>query len=103
MSKIFRIFLLLVFFVTISSCGSVKEAFTNQKKNSSDEFLVEKKAPLTMPPNYNDLPKPKENIEEDKPNNIIQDLIVEDEANEDDISKDNSNLEETLLKKIKNN
>ena len=101
MNKIFRTFLLLVFFVTISSCGTVKKAFTNQKKNSSDEFLVEKKAPLVMPPNFNELPKPKEKIEEDKSTNSIKDLIVEETVNGDDISKDNSNLEETLLKKIK--
>ena len=95
--------LLLVFFVTISSCGTVKKAFTNQKKNSSDEFLVEKKAPLTMPPDYNELPKPKQNIEEEKPTNSIKELIAEDEVNENDISSENLNLEETLLKKIKNN
>ena len=103
MNKIFRTFLLLVFFVTISSCGNVKKAFYNQKKNSSDEFLVEKKAPLTMPPDYNELPKPKENIEEDRPINSIKKLIVEDEVNVNDISSENLNLEETLLKKIKNN
>ena len=103
MDKIFKTFLLLAFFVTISSCGTVNEAFTNKKKNSSDEFLVEKKAPLTMPPDFNELPKPKENIEEDKPTNSIKELIVEEEVNEIDISSENINLEETLLKKIKNN
>ena len=41
------------------SCGTIKEGFTNQKKTSSDEFLVEKKSPLVMPPDYNDLPVPK--------------------------------------------
>ena len=103
MNIIIKLIFLLNILIFFSSCGTVKDAFSNQKKNSSDEFLVEKKAPLTMPPNYNDLPKPKENIEEDKPNNIIEDLIVEEEANEDDFSKENLNLEETLLKKIKNN
>lgn len=103
MNKIFRIFLLLVFFVTISSCGTVKEAFSNQKKNSSDEFLVEKKAPLTMPPDYNELPKPKEKIEEDNATNSIKDLIADEDVNENDISNENLNLEETLLKKIKKN
>ena len=28
------------------------------KKSSSDEFLVEKKSPLVMPPDYNNLPVP---------------------------------------------
>ena len=56
-----------------------------------------------MPPDYNELPKPKENIEEDKPANSIKELIAEDEVNENDITSENLNLEETLLKKIKNN
>ena len=103
MNKIFKIFLSLVFLVTVSSCGTVKEAFTNQKKNSSDEFLVEKKAPLTMPPDYNELPKPKEKFEEDKATNSIKDFIKGEEVNENDISNENLDLEETLLKKIKNN
>ena len=36
----------------------------NQKKSSTDEFLVEKKSPLVMPPDYNELPIPKEKIEQ---------------------------------------
>ena len=40
------------------SCGTIKEGFTNQKKNSTDEFLVEKKSPLIMPPSYGELPVP---------------------------------------------
>ena len=57
--KLLKFFLILSLYILVSSCGTVKEAFTNQKKNSSDEFLVEKKSPLTMPPDYNDLPVPK--------------------------------------------
>jgi len=48
--KILKILLILNLLIFISSCGSVKKAFSNQKKNSSDEFLVEKKLPLVMPP-----------------------------------------------------
>ena len=101
MNKILKFFLILILFAVISSCGAIKEGFSNQKKGGSDEFLVEKKSPLVMPPNFNELPKPKEKIEEDKSTNSIKDLIVEETVNGDDISKENSNLEETLLKKIK--
>jgi hypothetical protein len=44
----------------LSACESAREGFTLQKKDNSDEFLVEKKNPLAMPPNYNDLPEPKD-------------------------------------------
>ena len=46
-------FILIIFsFIFFSSCGSVEKAFNNQKKDSSDEFLVEKKSALIMPPDY---------------------------------------------------
>ena len=51
--KLFILFnIILLFF----SCGTVREGFSNQKKISSDEFLVEKKSPLKIPPEFNELP-----------------------------------------------
>ena len=44
----------------LTSCGVVKEGFGSPKKDNSDEFLVEKKMPLKMPPKFNELPKPSE-------------------------------------------
>ena len=55
---------LILFFLILSlySCGTLKEGFTNQKKENKDEFLVEKKSPLVMPPDYNELPVPNSEI-----------------------------------------
>ena len=39
----FKIIALLSLIIVLASCGTIKEGFTNQKKNSSDEFLDEKK------------------------------------------------------------
>ena len=64
--KYFKIIILLVLSLLIFSCGAVKEGFSNQKKNSSDEFLVEKKSPLVMPPDYNELPIPNTNEDNKK-------------------------------------
>ena len=103
--KKYKKFILLNIILFLSSCGAVKEGFTNQKKNSSDEFLVEKKSPLVMPPNYNELPFPKtdENKTLEKNTNIKK-LITDNEIFSTDAPKDiNKNFEETLLKKIKNN
>ena len=58
--KQFKFYILIAIAVLFSSCSSLKEGFTNQKKNNSDEFLVEKKSPLVMPPDYNELPIPNE-------------------------------------------
>ena len=59
--KIIYIIILSLFIV---SCGdtlsSVKRGLTGEKNNSSDEFLVRKKDPLILPPDYSDLPTPDE-------------------------------------------
>ena len=104
--KNLKFFLILSLFILVSSCGTVKEAFSNKKKNSSDEFLVEKKSPLIMPPDYNDLPAPNTENNVDANSNNIESLITNNEKGD---AKDNNseglgqNLEETLLKKIKKN
>jgi hypothetical protein len=101
-----KYFKLLIFFQLILflySCSTVKEGFTNQKKSSSDEFLVEKKSPLVMPPDYNDLPVPDQNMETSETNeNKIKDLVTKNE-NENNNSEDgNLDIEQSILKKIKN-
>ena len=101
-SKIFMFLSLLTF---LFSCGTVKEGFTNQKKNNSDEFLVEKKSPLVMPPEYNELPIPQsdKNNKDDKSDNSFKNLI-EVENKETSVSKStNKRFEEKILEQIKNN
>ena len=104
--KLLKFFLILGLYILVSSCGNVKEAFTNQKKNSSDEFLVEKKSPLVMPPDYNDLPAPNTQNNDEENSNNIESLISNNEKGD---KKDNNsegsgqNLEKTLLNKIKKN
>ena len=47
--------------VFLQSCESAKNALEGKTRSqSSDEFLVEKKNPLSMPPDYKDLPIPNE-------------------------------------------
>ena len=50
--------ILILSFVNVS-CTNVKKAFDPEKKDSSEEFLVEKKTPLSMPPDFDKLPLPK--------------------------------------------
>ena len=93
------IFLIILFF--LSSCGTIKEGFTNQKKNSTDEFLVEKKSPLVMPPNFNELPIPNKNKEsEQKKGDNFKSLITENTDNIDEELKD-SDIQGSILSKIK--
>ena len=102
MSTIIKIFLLLNILIFLSSCGTVQKAFSNQKKNSSDEFLVEKKSPLVMPPEFNELPIPNQNNENNqKQESNIKNLISDNNGNTDQEAS-SSDLEGSILSKIKN-
>ena len=57
-----NILFICIFFILLS-CSTVREGFQNNKKNNSDEFLVEKKSPLVMPPDFDKLPIPSTNNE----------------------------------------
>ncbi len=94
--------------IILSSCQSFSEGMTGSKRSkSSDEFLVHKKKPLVVPPDFDDMPSPKE---KDVPtlstsNESIEDLFkIEKKGNNEnfEIGKDNS-LEQSILKKIKEN
>ena len=104
--KYFKILIFFQLILFLYSCSTIKEGFTNQKKSSSDEFLVEKKSPLVMPPDYNDLPVPSQNKESLKANeNKIKDLVKKNDS-ENGVMKnskdDNLDIEQSILKKIKN-
>ena len=103
----FKKFITLNIVLMLCSCGTIKEGFTNQKKNSSDEFLVEKKSPLVMPPDFDELPIPKANkTEEIKEENQIEKLITNKEienTNSENIQDTNRSFENSILEKIKNN
>ena len=105
--KIFKKLILLSIIFLITSCGTLKEGFSNQKKNNNDEFLVEKKSPLIMPPNYNELPVPNtETTSAENEKNSIKSLVTNEENILDKSNVKNSeskDIEETLLEKIKNN
>ena len=104
--KYLKIFLLLNLILLISNCGTAKKAFTNQKKSSTDEFLVEKKSPLVMPPNFNDLPVPNQNKQISEMNqNKIKDLVTNNETEISEVNtsdENNTSIEKSILKKIKN-
>tara|TARA_Y100000992_G_C21247955_1_gene484333 strand:+ start:101 stop:415 length:315 start_codon:yes stop_codon:yes gene_type:complete len=94
--------LIILFLLILNGCGTVKEGFKNPKKNTSDEFLVEKKSPLVMPPNFEELPVPKkmQNLSDIKKSSI-KEMIIENKIDENETIKTDKNLEENILKKIK--
>ena len=91
--------ILLTFFVT--SCGntfsSIKRGITGEKEFSTEEFLVQKKDPLVMPPDYENLPTPDERVTARKEISSFEEALgtsIEDGTNTSD------SVEETILKQI---
>ena len=98
-------FLIIISTILLSSCGSVQKAFDPQNKNSSEEFLVEKKSPLSMPPSFEELPIPSnEKVDKESQINNIETLITEESNNKKLETVDSDkNFEQLILDKIKNN
>ena len=101
--KYFKIFILLISILSVWSCGTIKDGFTNQKKNNSDEFLVEKKSPLVMPPDYKKLPLPEDDMVKTNSENKIKKLVSNGDDSSKELSDTNQSLEKSLLEKIKKN
>ena len=98
MKKFLIYFLILI---PLFGCESAKEGFTLKKKNNSDEFLIEKKNPLVMPPDISDLPKPNEEKQENNEENSFQKKLKSSNSNSQNSTIESSGtLQESILKKI---
>ena len=108
MNKFFKISKLLPLLLFMYSCGSVGEALQGKKRSDQgDEFLIDKKNPLAMPPDFNKLPEPGEatikstkDIESDQSNieNLLKKSKIEDDTSS---SEQSTSIESSILKKIK--
>ena len=98
MYKIINI-LIIIFFVT--SCQSLKTAkktLTGEKEFTTDEFMVKKKNPLILPPDYENLPTPDEEAADKEEISNFEKTLG---ASIEDNSSESSSAEESILKKIR--
>ena len=106
--------LLLTFLLVLTSCQSVKDGLSGTKSSNNDEFLVQKKNPLVLPPKFLELPKPKDeeyddededdekNLQSEEENDIKKKLGIKNESVSQS-SKTRGTAEDFVLKNIKNN
>ena len=90
--------LTIIFFVTsCETMHSAKRALTGEKKVSTDEFLIKKKDPLILPPDYENLPIPNEETVTEEISTFEKNLgtLIEDN------SSTPSSVEDSILKKIR--
>ena len=107
MKKVFKLTTIIISILALNSCGTIREGFSSQKKNSIDEFLVEKKSPLVMPPDFNELPLPQETnqVSENEEDIDIKSILTENKDSDLDNqnTNQNKNFEDSIIEKIKNN
>ena len=90
--------------IILNSCSTFSEAgkVLRNEKRTTDEFLIQKKDPLTTPPDFDEIPKPG-SINERAKSNSIEKIIKTDKKNKPDSElTTSSTTEESILKRIKN-
>ncbi|MBL6786090.1 MAG: DUF3035 domain-containing protein [Candidatus Pelagibacter bacterium] len=104
MKIIYPSFILIIFLFT-SSCGGFKEAgkvLRNEKTTSTDEFLVKKRDPLVLPPDYDKIPEPNSqnsDVKEENKNKVKK--ILQKSVEEKPSNNKTSSTEDSILNKIK--
>ncbi len=107
MNKFIKINKLLFLLLFLYSCGLGEALQGKKRSDQGDEFLIDKKSPLTMPPDFEKLPKPGEasikstkDIQSEQSN--IKNLLKNSKDNITSSSNTQSTtIENSILKKIK--
>ena len=104
--KIYLIFIFLVSFIFLNSCADLKKGM-GLEKETLNEFLIEKKDPLILPPDYKLLPPDSTTNVKDEKNSkdslksIIDTNLGVTKKNNQISPKESSTIEKEILNKIK--
>lgn len=103
MKKVIKI---LIISLILTSCQTAKDALTLKKKSGGDEFLVEKKSPLVLPPEFGELPTPsnEQSNNSKSEENDIKSLVSNNDENlsiKTETNTEPTSIEQLILKNIK--
>ena len=95
--------MLLIFLVTscADSWSNVKRGLTGAKQKSTDEFLVQKKDPLILPPDFESLPSPSDREEAIEEMSSFEKRLTQTSETEITASSAGSSAEDLILKQIR--
>ena len=95
--------MMLIFLVTscADSWSNVKRGLTGAKKKSTDEFLVQKKDPLILPPDFESLPSPSDRDEAIEEMSSFEKTLKQTSETEVTASSTGSSAEDSILKQIR--
>ncbi len=95
---------ILVILFLLNGCGTLKEAgkvLRNEKTNTTDEFLVKKRNPLILPPNFEDVPEPGSISEKSLNEKEKIKKILNAPKAEESFNGKSSSVEDSILKRIR--
>ena len=95
--KIIYILFLVFFTVSCNTLDSVKRGVTGEKRSSTDEFLIKKKDPLILPPDFENLPTPDERTAATEEISIFENTL---EGSSEDNTAISNTTEGSILKRI---
>jgi len=98
MYKIINILIIIFFVTSCASMQSAKKTLTGEKQYTTDEFMVQKKNPLILPPDYENLPTPGDEVAVKEEISNFEKAL---ETSIEDISSESNSAEESILKKIR--
>ena len=95
--------MMLIFLVTscADSWSNVKRGLTGAKQQSTDEFLVQKKDPLILPPDFESLPSPSDREEAVEEMSSFEKTLKQASETEITSSSSGSSTEDSILKQIR--
>lgn len=98
--------IILIFTITITlfSCSGLREELSLKKKKSVDEFLIQKKNPLVLPPDYSELPVPRESkvAQEEEKNIDLNSVLTETDQKNSVPSTKSNTLEKSISEILRN-
>ena len=104
MRNISKFFLVFIIFLFLKGCGDswgeFKETMSGQKVTNTDEFLIKKKDPLVLPPEYEKLPLPKTGKQKKSNVNNIETVLKSNKTKNSD-SKVSTDLEKMILEELR--
>jgi len=103
MRNISKFFLVFIIFIFFKGCGNsfsdFKKTMSGEKVTNTDEFLIKKKDPLVLPPEYEKLPLPKTGKQKSNTNTI--ETVLKSNKTKNSDSKVSTDLENMILEELR--
>jgi len=102
MKNFYKFIILSLMVIILTSCQTIVDGISMKKKNNTDQFLIEKKSPLVLPPDFDELPEPASEAKSSEEEEFdLKNVLGQTSASDENKKTDSSSIKNTIMKKIK--